>query len=122
MKPELSPLRSYFIRRFFGLLANERGDFGTFVVLAGVVALAGYVYLSIFQGTADQGIKALAKTQVIRVKTNYDALVSEFGEINKDTPILANDSRVLEIKDAMGKLKAIAEEVRDKARNAVEGS
>ncbi len=122
MKPELSPLRSFFRRRFFGLLADERGDFGGFIVLAGVVALAGAVYLAIFQGTADQGIKALAKAQVIRVKTNYDALVSEFGEIKPDTPIPANDSRVLEIKDAISKLKAFAEEVRDKARNAVEAS
>jgi hypothetical protein len=122
MKPELSPLRSFFRRRFLGPLANERGDFGTFVVLAGVVALAGYVYLSIFRGTADQGIIALAKTQVIRVNMNYANLVSQFGEIKEDTPIPANDDRVLEIKDALSKLKAIAEEVRAKARNAVEGS
>jgi hypothetical protein len=115
-------MRSFFRRRFLDPLINERGDFGGFLVLAGAVALAGVVYLAIFHGTAEQGIIGLARAQVLRVNANYALLVHDFGEIKPGTPIPANDGRVLEIKDALSKLNAFAEQVREKARNSVEGS
>lgn len=125
MKPEFGPRRASFVgrlHRFLDAFLNERGE-GAIALLVGVLAVVAVLGLAIRQ-LGDQATIAKARTEEFRVKLNYDMLVSELGEIKETmpNPPQANDPRVLEIQDAVNKLKTFNQEVQNKAQNSVQGA